>query len=114
MWRSCHFTIDDERPGGPLVHVELLAGGRNFRDPDDVARYVEAFDRLGAAAVTGEEARALRTGSQLSYQVGTGSRGRSIGTTVTKRATGRHSMSGPGRRSVRRGLAEPHGRTIRP
>jgi transcriptional regulator with XRE-family HTH domain len=59
MWRSHHFTVYDERPGGPLVHIELLAGGRNFRDPDDVARYVEAFERLHSAAVTGKAAQQL-------------------------------------------------------
>jgi hypothetical protein len=31
----------------------------NVRDPKDVARYREAFDRLQAAAVSGAEARAL-------------------------------------------------------
>jgi Domain of unknown function (DUF5753) len=58
-WRSHHFTLYDERPGGAVVHVELLAGGRNFRDPDDVARYAEAFKRLHDAAVIGEDAQRL-------------------------------------------------------
>jgi hypothetical protein len=66
-WRSHHFTLYDQRPGGPLVHIELLAGGRNFRDPDDVARYAQAFERLHDAAVTGEDVQRLlkRIGADL-------------------------------------------------
>jgi transcriptional regulator with XRE-family HTH domain len=59
VWRSHHLTIYIDREDGPLVHVELLAGGQNYRDPDDVTRYLDAFDRLAKVAVTGDEARAL-------------------------------------------------------
>jgi transcriptional regulator with XRE-family HTH domain len=58
-WHTHHFTIYDGREGGPLVHVESLIGGSNFRDPEEVARYVEAFKRLLEVAATGEDALAL-------------------------------------------------------
>jgi transcriptional regulator with XRE-family HTH domain len=59
VWRSHHFTLYDHRDGGPLVHVEGLEFGVNLRDPEDVARYVEAFKQLAEAAVTGQDAVAL-------------------------------------------------------
>jgi transcriptional regulator with XRE-family HTH domain len=51
MWRSHHFTMFEQADGQALVHLELLAGGENLRDPDDLARFAEAFERLQAAAV---------------------------------------------------------------
>jgi hypothetical protein len=51
VWHTHHFTLYDDREGGPLVHVERLEGGSNFRDPEDVAAYAEAFKRLLEAAV---------------------------------------------------------------
>jgi hypothetical protein len=51
VWHTHHFTLYDYREGGPLVHVERLEGGSNFRDPEDVAAYAEAFKRLLEAAV---------------------------------------------------------------
>lgn len=54
MWHTHHFTLYDDREGGPLVHVERLEGGSNFRDPEDVAAYAEAFKRLLEAAVCGQ------------------------------------------------------------
>jgi transcriptional regulator with XRE-family HTH domain len=59
VWHTHHFTLYDDRDGGPLVHVERLEGGSNFRDPEDVARYAEAFKRLLEAAATGDDALAL-------------------------------------------------------
>jgi len=59
VWRSHHFTLYDQRDGGPLVHVEGLEFGVNLRDPEDVARYAEAFKQLAKAAVTGQDAIAL-------------------------------------------------------
>lgn len=52
-WHTHGFTIFDEREGGPVVHVETLTSALNVRDPEDVARYLEAFEKLMAAAVTG-------------------------------------------------------------
>jgi len=51
VWHTHHFTLYDDREGSPLVHVERLEGGSNFRDPEDVAAYAEAFKRLLEAAV---------------------------------------------------------------
>lgn len=59
VWRSHHFTLYDQRDGGPLVHVEGLEFGVNLRDPEDVARYAKAFKQLAEAAVTGKDAVAL-------------------------------------------------------
>jgi transcriptional regulator with XRE-family HTH domain len=59
VWRSHHFTLYDQRDGGPLVHVEGLEFGVNLRDPEDVARYAKAFKQLADAAVTGKDAVAL-------------------------------------------------------
>jgi transcriptional regulator with XRE-family HTH domain len=59
VWRSHHFTLYDQRDDGPLVHVEGLEFGVNLRDPEDVARYAEAFKQLAEAAVTGQDAVAL-------------------------------------------------------
>jgi len=52
-WHTHHFTIYDGREGGPLVHVESLIGGSNVRDPEDVARYAEAFKQLLEVATNG-------------------------------------------------------------
>jgi transcriptional regulator with XRE-family HTH domain len=59
VWHTHHFTLYDDREGGPLVHVERLMGGSNLRDPEDVARYAEAFKQLLESAATGEGARAF-------------------------------------------------------
>jgi transcriptional regulator with XRE-family HTH domain len=53
-WHSHHFTIYDLAEGQTLVHLELLATGENLRDPDDVARYTEAFERLAELAAPGQ------------------------------------------------------------
>ena len=42
-----------------MVHVENLTSALNVEDPEDVAAYRDAFSRLRAAAVTGDEARRL-------------------------------------------------------
>ena len=59
IWRTHHFTVYDQRDEGPLVHIELLVEGRNYRDPDDVARFQAAFDRLRKLAVSGRQAQRL-------------------------------------------------------
>jgi hypothetical protein len=59
VWHTHHFTLYDDRQGGPLVHVERLMGGTNLRDPEDVARYTEAFKQLLEAAATGTDVLAL-------------------------------------------------------
>lgn len=51
MWRSHHFTMFERADGQAMVHLELLTGGQNLRDPDDLARFAEAFTHLQAAAV---------------------------------------------------------------
>jgi hypothetical protein len=61
-WHSHGFVIFDDRQDGPVVHVETLTSGLNVRNPDDVGRYLEAFERLQAAAVVGGQARALLEG----------------------------------------------------
>jgi transcriptional regulator with XRE-family HTH domain len=59
VWRTHHFTVYDEREEGPLVHVELLVEGRNYRDPDDVARFQAAFQQLHKVAITGRQTHRL-------------------------------------------------------
>jgi transcriptional regulator with XRE-family HTH domain len=56
VWHTHHFTVYDDREGGPLVHVERLEGGDNFRDPEDIVSYAEAFKRLLEVAVTDQGA----------------------------------------------------------
>lgn len=60
-WHSHGFTVFAERTGGTetVVHIENLTGGDNLRNPLDVARYQEAFERLRKIALSGDEARAL-------------------------------------------------------
>ena len=52
------FAIFD-RPGEPMVMVELLSRELHLRSAWDVRVYEEAFERLRAAAVTGESAISL-------------------------------------------------------
>jgi transcriptional regulator with XRE-family HTH domain len=59
IWHSHHFTIYELAKGQALVHLELLATGENLRDPDDVARYDQAFTRLLDLAATGPDALAI-------------------------------------------------------
>jgi transcriptional regulator with XRE-family HTH domain len=61
VWHSHGFTIFAERAGGAetVVHIENLTGGDNLRNPLDVARYQDAFERLRKVALTGDEARSL-------------------------------------------------------
>jgi transcriptional regulator with XRE-family HTH domain len=59
IWHSHHFTIFELAEGQALVHLELLATGENLRDPDDVARYDQAFEVLLETAIMGQEAAAL-------------------------------------------------------
>ena len=60
-WNHHGFTVFTDRAGGAadLVHVETLHTGLNVHGPEDVARYLDAFERLAKLAVTGEQARAL-------------------------------------------------------
>jgi len=61
VWHSHGFTIFAERAGGAetVVHIENLTGGENLRNPLDVARYQDAFERLRNVALSGDEARSL-------------------------------------------------------
>ena len=58
VWHSHGFTMF-EQADSTLVHLELLGAGQNVRDPDQVTRYVTAFERLQKAAVVDQEALAL-------------------------------------------------------
>jgi len=61
VWRWMHFTAFLERADDSenLVHIETLTAGLTVRNPTDVARHMEAFDRLSRAAAAGDAARAL-------------------------------------------------------
>jgi hypothetical protein len=61
VWHSHGFTIFAERAGGAetVVHIENLTAGDNLRNPLDVARYQDAFERLRKVALSGDEARGL-------------------------------------------------------
>ena len=61
VWNHHGFTVfsDRARDAEDLVHVETLQTGLNVRNTDDVARYLDAFERLAKLAATGDQARAL-------------------------------------------------------
>ena len=61
VWHSHGFTIFSDRADDaePVVHVETLTSAINVRNPADVARYQDAFERLRKVAAVGDEARAL-------------------------------------------------------
>jgi transcriptional regulator with XRE-family HTH domain len=63
VWNHHSFTAFSDRADGAedLVHVETLQTGLNIRNPEDVARYLDAFERLAQVAVTGDQARTLLT-----------------------------------------------------
>ena len=69
VWAQHGFTAFCDRADDAedLVHVETLQTGLNIRNPEDVARYLDAFDRLAKASTTGDEAKALlsRLGERL-------------------------------------------------
>jgi hypothetical protein len=55
MWTLEAFTcFDDER-----VHVELLAAQVTVTVPREIRLYLDAFDKLAALAVSGDQAREL-------------------------------------------------------
>lgn len=58
-WHAHHFVVFEPAEGPPMVHLELLAGGQNLRDPDDVVQFTAVFERLLEIAVVGEEAVVL-------------------------------------------------------
>jgi transcriptional regulator with XRE-family HTH domain len=59
IWHSHPFIMFEQPDGQALVHLELLTGAQNLRDPDDVSRFAAAFERLLELAATGQEAEAL-------------------------------------------------------
>jgi transcriptional regulator with XRE-family HTH domain len=63
VWNHHSFTVFSDRADGTedLVHVETLQTGLNVRNTEDVARYLDAFERLAQVAVTGDQARTLLT-----------------------------------------------------
>jgi transcriptional regulator with XRE-family HTH domain len=69
-WCDHGFDIFSDRgeAAGPVVHVETLTSALNVADPEDVAAYEDAFSRLRAAAVTGDEARHLITEAAASLR----------------------------------------------
>jgi transcriptional regulator with XRE-family HTH domain len=61
VWNHHGFTVFSDRAGDAedLVHVETFQTGLNVRNTEDVARYLDAFERLAGMATTGDQARAL-------------------------------------------------------
>jgi hypothetical protein len=61
VWHDHGFNILEDRGdnGDPVVHVETLTQGLTITEPDEVAAYKEAFDRLRRLAVTGTDAQTL-------------------------------------------------------
>jgi len=57
MWHS--FTIHDLNDGSACVILELVHGEERVGDPADVQAYVELWERLWAAAATGDDAVTL-------------------------------------------------------
>lgn len=53
------FTVLDDFDSAPLVCVESVRNTVFFDQPDDVRRYLDAFERLRAAALNSEESAAL-------------------------------------------------------
>jgi transcriptional regulator with XRE-family HTH domain len=60
-WHSHDFTTYGDRADGEpdLVNIELLTGPMNVRDPDQVAQYREAYERLAGLSVSGGDAAQL-------------------------------------------------------
>jgi transcriptional regulator with XRE-family HTH domain len=60
-WHSHGFYLYSDRADGEpdLVNIELLTGPMNVRDPDQVAQYREAYERLAALSVGGGDAAQL-------------------------------------------------------
>jgi transcriptional regulator with XRE-family HTH domain len=58
-WHTHGFVMFDQDEDQTLIHLELLAGGQNLRDPDDVGRFTAAFDELQNASHGGRQAVAL-------------------------------------------------------
>jgi hypothetical protein len=61
FWHDHGFTILDDRADEEptLVHIETLSAGLNVTDPEQVARYRSAFERLASTADYDAEARAV-------------------------------------------------------
>jgi transcriptional regulator with XRE-family HTH domain len=60
-WHSHDFSMYVARADGEpdLVNLELLTGPMNVRDPEQVAQYREAYERLAALSVSGGDAAQL-------------------------------------------------------
>jgi hypothetical protein len=59
-WHSHGFNIFDDRPDGEsVVHIEMMTTGLSIREPEDVAAYQQAFERLQAAAAHDDELRLM-------------------------------------------------------
>lgn len=67
-WHWHDFTIYEPRAEPAVVEVETLTCGLTISDPTDVQTYLDAFAKLRAAALVGEEALALVR--RLASQVG--------------------------------------------
>jgi transcriptional regulator with XRE-family HTH domain len=61
IWHDHGFTIYADRADGEpdLVNIGLLTGPMNIRDPDQVAQYREAYERLAGLSVSGGDAAQL-------------------------------------------------------
>lgn len=58
VWHDHGFTVHADRADGEsdLVHVELLTGPLNIRDPEQVRQYRAAYERLSELALSGADA----------------------------------------------------------
>lgn len=61
IWHDHGFTLEADRTDGhgDLVTVELLTGPANITEPAEVAEYKQAYERLAALALKGEQAVAF-------------------------------------------------------
>ncbi len=75
-----------------VVLVETLTGEQRLDEPDEVAVYTQAFDRLLAAALVGEHAADLIRRTATGMATG--------GTTLTRGGSSRRTSTGPGRRQT--------------
>jgi len=67
VWHDHGFNIVYDTEGDAIVHVETLTTGLTITDPDDVARYREAFDHLRRTALSGSDAKQIVERAMAQY-----------------------------------------------
>jgi transcriptional regulator with XRE-family HTH domain len=67
VWHDHGFNIVYDTEGDAIVHVETLTTGLTITDPDDVARYREAFDHLRRTALFGSDAKQIVERAMAQY-----------------------------------------------